>query len=269
LDAGFDLQVGRAPPAAKDGGLDFDIAVQHVAAFQLDHLADSQPNGDDIRMAVTVELHDGVRAKVPSLLEIVVQDRLHRDQLRAGSRQCVLIRRQHSGYTPIQPRFDDPCGAALYAIGSEITGGGRWNLKERPCADGERLRLGKGKFGQGEIVELEVAEPSSRPADRIRICDHRWDDVKDLLDAVDLEGNQDTTDAVLRPVAVVIQVRCVVIPGWKVSLGSVGLLAALLLSLVPPDAGGSCFSLDTLDGALFPLASSGVWGRCFLCRFGW
>src|SRR3984957_8602660 len=40
LDAGFDLQVGRAPPAAIDGGLHFNIAVQHVAAFQLDHLAD-------------------------------------------------------------------------------------------------------------------------------------------------------------------------------------------------------------------------------------
>src|SRR4029077_9368174 len=108
--------------------------------------------------------------------------------------------------------FDDPCGAALYAIWSEITGGGRWNRKERSGADGESLRLGKGKFGQREIVELEVAEPGSRPTDRIRICDHRWDDVKDLLDAVDLEGNQDSTDAVLGPVAVLIQVRCVVIP---------------------------------------------------------
>ena len=36
--------------------------------------------------------------------------------------------------------------------------------------------------------------------------------MKDLLDAVDLEGNQDSTEAVLRPVAVLIQVRCVVIP---------------------------------------------------------
>src|ERR1700677_918827 len=33
--------------------------------------------------------HHGVRAKVPSLWEIVVQDRLDRDQLRADSRQCV------------------------------------------------------------------------------------------------------------------------------------------------------------------------------------
>ena len=82
LDAGFDLEVGRAPAAAIDGGLGFEIGVPRVAAFQLDHLAEAEPNGDNIGVGVTVELHDGVRAKVPSMLEVVVQDRLHRDQLR-------------------------------------------------------------------------------------------------------------------------------------------------------------------------------------------
>jgi hypothetical protein len=99
---------------------DFDISVQHVAAFQLDHLADTQPNGDDIRVAVSVELHDGVRAKVLSVLEIVVQDRLHRDQLRAGSRQCVLIRCQHSSNTPTQPRLEDPAAPPWVLSGPKL-----------------------------------------------------------------------------------------------------------------------------------------------------
>ena len=64
----------------------------------------------------------------------------------------LLIRRQNAKDTPIQPRFEDPCGATLNGIiWPEIGAVDCRKGHEGPGADGERLRLGKGELGQREI----------------------------------------------------------------------------------------------------------------------
>ena len=53
MDAGFDLVDGRAPPAANNGGLGFNVGVRYVAAFQLEHPAEAEPNRDIVGMALS------------------------------------------------------------------------------------------------------------------------------------------------------------------------------------------------------------------------
>jgi hypothetical protein len=161
-----------------------------------------------------------------------------------------------------------PDAPPCVTLGAEITAGGDRKLEERSKAQGERLRLAQVKVGYREIVELEAAEPGSRPTGRIWVGGHGRDDVKDLLDAVDFEWNQDPTGAALGVVALPIEGR-VVIPVLESKPRLGGAVSRVRGTRVAEWS--IPFPSDALDGssALFEVASSDGFGCCFLGRFGW
>jgi hypothetical protein len=113
VDAGEDLEIWRARPGAIHGWLSLSIDIQRVAATQMDHLAGAEPDRDGCRVGAGVETHDGRRAQIPSLVEIIECDRLDGGQLSAGPRHRALIGRQDPKKTPTLGREDYACGTSL------------------------------------------------------------------------------------------------------------------------------------------------------------
>jgi len=139
VDAGENLEIWRARPGAIHGWLSLSIDIQRVTPTQMDHLAGAEPDRDGCRVGAGVETHDGRRAQIPSVMEIVECGRLHGGQLSAGPRHCALIGRQHPQKTPTLGRKDDACGTGLQAVCTEIGVGVCRNRNERAKAEGDWL----------------------------------------------------------------------------------------------------------------------------------
>ena len=135
-------------------------------------------------------------------------------QLSAGPRHCALIGRQHPQKTPTLERKDDACGTGLQAVCTEIGVGVCRNRNERAKAEGDWLVFVEANVTRekSEVVDLCVAEPSTRSSFRRRVCDDRRVGVEDLLNAVDLEGDQNPTFTILGIAAQIVQGRRVEIP---------------------------------------------------------